>query len=134
MQTLRSIFQCIRTLYYEINRFYSLCFFSQHVLADCNEYSESGTSSQVIEHYTINNKSFFYFSPNEKNKSEPLFLIKGNDFNGYLKNGSYTFGNYIRKNGSVVNGWLKTQTLNQNPSEQKRPALKLYKSVEQRYL
>lgn len=38
-------------------------------------------------------------------------MIKGDEFNSYLKSNDYIFGTYTRKNGSVVSGWLKSETL-----------------------
>jgi hypothetical protein len=95
-------------------RFISLMFivfFSGPALANCNENWEYAPHIQSVNKNIVQNKSFFYSSPFGKYKSSDLFLIKGDNFYSYLKSNDYIFGNYIRKNGSVVSGWLKAETL-----------------------
>lgn len=85
--------------------------FSGTVIANCNENWEHVQKIGSANSYVMKNKSFFYFYPFEKYKSENLFLIRGDSFHSYFKSNDYIFGNYIRKNGSVVSGWLKAETL-----------------------
>ncbi len=85
--------------------------FSGAVIANCNENWEHVQKIESANTYVVQKKSFFYFSPFEKYKSDNLFLIKGDSFYSYFKGNGYIFGNYIRKNGSVVSGWLKAETL-----------------------
>ncbi|MGL6424961.1 hypothetical protein [Aeromonas hydrophila] len=95
-------------------RFTSLIFiilFSGPMLANCNESLEYAPHIQTVSKNTVQNKSYFYLSPFEKYKSSDLFLIKGDNFYSYLKSNDYIFGNYIRKNGSVVSGWQKAESL-----------------------
>ncbi|HAU4897078.1 hypothetical protein NAT02_02800 [Aeromonas hydrophila] len=85
--------------------------FSGTVIANCNENWEHVQKIGTANTYVMKNKSFFYFYPFEKYKSENLFLIRGDSFHSYFKSNDYIFGNYIRKNGSVVSGWLKAESL-----------------------
>lgn len=85
--------------------------FSGTVIANCNENWEHVQKIESANTYVVKNKSFFYFYPFEKYKSESLFLIKGDNFHSYFKSNDYIFGSYIRTNGSVVSGWLKAETL-----------------------
>lgn len=88
-----------------------LLLLSGSALANCNENWEQSSQTQFVNKSTVQNKSFFYSAPSQKYKLPGLFLIKGDDFNSYLKSNDYIFGTYTRKNGSVVVGWLKSETL-----------------------
>ncbi|WP_435953139.1 hypothetical protein [Dryocola sp. BD626] len=95
----------------KFNSLMVLFLLSGSALANCNENWEQASRTQFVNKSTVQNKSFFYSAPSEKHKLPDLFLIKGDDFNTYLKSNDFTFGTYTKKNGSVVIGWLKSETL-----------------------
>lgn len=95
----------------KFNSLMVLFLLSGFALANCNDNWEQVAHKQFVNKSIVQNKSFFYSAPSEKYKVPDLFLIKGDDFNSYLKSNDYTFGTYTRRNGSVVSGWLKSETL-----------------------
>ncbi|MFZ4251590.1 hypothetical protein ACEV6G_05910 [Enterobacter ludwigii] len=101
----------------KINSLMLLFLLSGSALANCDEHWETFSQTQFINKNIVQYKSFYYSAPSEKHKLPDLFLIKGDDFNSYLKSNGYTFGTYTRKNGTVVSGWLKSETLDVVPSK-----------------
>ncbi|WP_226099431.1 hypothetical protein [Dickeya oryzae] len=79
--------------------------------ANCNENLKGLRPKQKAQNYIVNQKTFFYLNPLKKEYKKGLFLIPGDEFSGYLVFQDLTFGRYIRKNGEVVMGWLKSDTL-----------------------
>ncbi|WP_038901019.1 hypothetical protein [Dickeya dadantii] len=79
--------------------------------ANCNENLKGLRQKQKNQNYIVNQKTFFYLNPLKKEYKKGLFLIPGDEFSGYLVFQDLTFGRYIRKNGEVVMGWLKSDTL-----------------------
>ena len=85
--------------------------FSSAVVANCNGHWEDVKKIQLTGTHVVQKKAFFYSAPFNKYKYADLFLIKGDRFHSYLESNGYIFGRYIRKNGTVVNGWLKAEAL-----------------------
>lgn len=101
---------------------------SGSALANCSDNWDEAPHKQFVSKVIVRNKSFFYHGPFEKYKLPTLFLIKGDSFNSYSKSNDYIFGTYIRKSGSVVIGWLKSDTLDANSSKSLPPPPEVSKS------
>lgn len=85
--------------------------------ANCNETWRSISSTQKINLYQTNEKTFFHSTSDDLSINKRLFLISGDIFIGYLANQNFEFGRYTREDGSIALGWLKKSSLAQSPKE-----------------
>ncbi|EPY5345283.1 hypothetical protein ACXDSS_004458 [Klebsiella quasipneumoniae] len=79
--------------------------------ADCHGSWDTGSYTQNINTYTVVKKTHFYALPNEGSKANDLFLIKGDEFSGFLQSNGFEFGYFTKKDRSIVSGWIKQSDL-----------------------
>lgn len=101
--------------------FASLFWVAFSVQANCDERWNDLPSNQIIHSYKVNKKVFFHSSPENGSKVKDLFLIPGDKFESYLNANGFSFGNFFRKDGSVVMGWLKSDALTAQAEPTIRP-------------
>lgn len=79
--------------------------------ADCHKTWETGSYTQNIKTYTVIKKTHFYALPGESAKASDLFLIKGDEFSGFLQSNGFEFGYFTKKDKTIVSGWIKQSEL-----------------------
>ncbi|EOI3556737.1 hypothetical protein ACMSZQ_003061 [Cronobacter dublinensis] len=81
------------------------------VQANCDESWKMANYEQKLNVFKVVGKTFFYSAPNDDAKNSKIFLIRNDTFSGFLSSGRFEFGQFIKKDGRKVTGWLKNDDL-----------------------
>ncbi|EMC4263707.1 hypothetical protein VEL57_004193, partial [Cronobacter sakazakii] len=85
--------------------------FMFQVQANCDESWKMANYKQNLNVFKVVAKTFFYSAPNDDAKNSNVFLIRNDNFSGFLSSGRFEFGQFIKKDGRKVIGWLKKDDL-----------------------